>query len=65
MPLYKVQELFGQEGLVQRLSPPTVRIMAYGDHKVKVIGSIVLYMYMSEMSDRIIWQVTDTTESQS
>ena len=61
MPLYKVQELFGQERLVQRLSPPTVRIKAYGDQEVKVIGSITLYMYTSEKTDRIIWQVTKTT----
>ena len=25
------------------------------------MGSIVLYMYMSEKTDRVIWQVTDTT----
>ena len=31
MLLYKVKELFGQEWIVQRLSPPTVRIKAYGD----------------------------------
>ena len=60
IPLYKIQELFGQELLVQRLSPPTVRIKAYSDQEVKVIGSIVLYMYMSEKTDRVIWQVTDT-----
>ena len=60
MPLYKVQELFGQEWLVQRLPPATVRIKAYGDQEVKVMGSIVLYMYMSEKTDRVIWQVTDT-----
>ena len=59
MPLYKVQELFGQEWLVQRLSPPTVSIKVYGDQEVKVIGSIVLYMYMREKTDRVIWQVTD------
>ena len=59
MPLYKVHELFGQERLVQSLSPPTVRIKAYRDQDVKVIGSIVLYMYMSEKTDRVIWQVTD------
>ena len=26
-----------------------------------MIGSIVLYMYMSKKTDRVIWQVTDTT----
>ena len=26
-----------------------------------VIGSIVLYMYTSEKTDRVIWQVTNTT----
>ena len=31
MPLCKVQGLFGQEWLVHRLSPPTVRIKAYSD----------------------------------
>ena len=61
MPLYKVQELFGQEGLAQRLSPPIVRIKAYGDQEVKVIGSIFLYMYTSKKTDRVIWQVTKTT----
>ena len=40
--------------------PPTVRIKAYSNQKVKVIGSVVLYMYMSEKTDRVIWQVTDT-----
>ena len=40
--------------------PPTVRIKAYSDQEVKVIGSIVLYMYMNEKTDRVIWQVTDT-----
>ena len=29
--------------------------------KQLVIGSIVLYMYMSEKTDKVIWQVTDTT----
>ena len=48
MLLYKVKELFGQEWLVQRLSPPTVRIKAYGDQDVKVLGSIVLYMHTKE-----------------
>ena len=42
MLLYKVKELFGQEWLVQRLSPSTVRIKAYSDQEVKVLGSIVL-----------------------
>ena len=46
---------------MQRLSPPTVTIKAYGDQEVKVIGSIVLYMYMSEKTDKVIWQVIDTT----
>ena len=53
MLLYKVNELFGQEWLVQRLSPPTVRIKAYGDQEVKVIGSIVLYMYTNEKTDSL------------
>ena len=44
MPLYKVHELLGQERLVQRLSPTTVRIKVYRDQEVKVIGFIVLYM---------------------
>ena len=35
--------------------------MAYSDQEVKVIGSIVLYMFMSEKTERVIWQVTDTT----
>ena len=48
---------------MHRLSPPTVRIKAYGDQEVIVIGSIVLYMYTSEKTDRAIWQVTDTTEA--
>ena len=61
MPLFKVQELFGQEWLAQRLSPPTVRIKAYSDQEVKVIGSIFLYMYTSEKTDRVTWQVTNTT----
>ena len=61
MPLYKVEELFGQEWLVQRLSPPTVRIKAYGNQEVKVLGSIVLYMHTKEKTDRVTWQVTDTT----
>ena len=46
---------------MQRLSPPTVRNKAYGDQEVKVIGSIVLYIYTSEKTDRVTWQVTDTT----
>ena len=46
---------------LQRLSPPTVSIKPYGNQEVKVIGSIVLYMYTSEKTDRVIWQVTDTT----
>ena len=61
MPLYKVQELFGQERLVHRLSPPTFRIKAYGNQEVKVVGSITLYMYTSEKTDRVIWQITKTT----
>ena len=61
MPLYKVNELFGQEWLVHRLSPPTVRIKAYGDQEVKVLGSIVLYMHTSEKTNRVTWQVTNTT----
>ena len=56
MPLYKVKELFGQEWLVQRLSPPTVRIKAYGDQEVKVLGSITLY--------RVTWQVKTQLASQ-
>ena len=60
MPLYKVQELFGQECLVQKLSPPTVRIKAYSNQEANVMGSIVLYMYTSEKTDRVIWQVTNT-----
>ena len=61
MLLYKVKELFGQEWLVQRLFPPTVRIKAYGDQEVKVLGSIVLYMHTKEKTDRVTWQDTDTT----
>ena len=61
IPLYKVHELFGQERLLQRLSPPTVRIKAYSDQEVSVVGSIVLYMCTSEKTCRVIWQVTDTT----
>ena len=45
---------------MQRLLPPTVRIKAYGDQEVKVMGLIVLYLYMSEKTDRVIWQVTNT-----
>ena len=37
-----------------------VRIKAYGNKEVKVIGSIVLYMCTSEKTDRVIWQITDT-----
>ena len=43
-----------------RLSPPTVRIKAYGDQEVRVLGSIVLYMHTNKKADRVIWQVTDT-----
>ena len=39
----------------------TVRIKAYGVQEVKVIGSIVLYMYTSEKTDRVTWQVMNTT----
>ena len=39
----------------------TVRIKAHGNQEVKVIGSIVLYMYTSEKTDRVTWQVTNTT----
>ena len=60
-----MQELFGQEGIVQRLSPRTVRIKAYSDQEVKVVGSIVLYMYTSEKTDRVTWQVTNMTGSPS
>ena len=42
-------------------STTTVKIKAYSDQEIKVIGSIVLYMYMSEKTDKVIWQVTDTT----
>ena len=38
-----------------------MRIKAYGDQEVKVIGSTVLYMYTKKKTDRVIWQVTDTT----
>ena len=31
------------------------------NRKLKVIGSIVLYMYTSEKTDRVTWQVTNTT----
>ena len=61
MLLYKVKGLFGQEWLVQRLSPPTVRIKAYNDQEAKVLGSIVLYIHTKEKTDRVTWQVTDTT----
>ena len=40
--------------------PPTVRIKAYGDQEVRVLGSIVLYMHTNEKADKVIWQVTDT-----
>ena len=33
---------------------------AYDGQAVNGIGSIVLYMYMSEKTDKVIWQVTDT-----
>ena len=46
---------------MQRLSPATVRIMAYGDQEVKVLRSIVLNMHTKEKTDRVTWQVTDTT----
>ena len=46
---------------MSRLSPPTVRIKAYGDQEVRVLGSIVLYIHTNEKADRVIWQVTDTT----
>ena len=38
-----------------------IRIKAYGDQEVKVIASITLYMYTSEKTDRVIWQVTNMT----
>ena len=34
----------------------------YSDQEIKVIGSIVLYMYTHEKTDKVIWQVTDTTK---
>ena len=46
---------------MQRISTPTVRIKVYGDQKVTVIGSIVLYMYTSEKTDGVTWQVTHPT----
>ena len=46
---------------MQRLSPPTLRIKAYGDQEVKVLGYIVLYMHASEKTDRVTWQVMNTT----
>ena len=61
MPLYKVNELFGQEWLVQWLSPPTLWIKAYSDQEVKVLGPIVLYMHTSKKTDRVMWQVKNTT----
>ena len=45
---------------MQRLSPPTLRIKAYGDQEVKVLGSIVLYMHTSEKTDRVTWQKMNT-----
>ena len=45
---------------MRRLSPPTVRIKAYGDQEVRMLGSIVLYMHTNEKADRVIWQFTDT-----
>ena len=35
--------------------------MVNGDQEVKVIGSTVLYIYLSGKTDRVIWQVTGTT----
>ena len=32
-----------------------------GDQEVRVLGSIVLYMHTNKKTDRVIWQVTDTT----
>ena len=46
---------------MQRLSPPTLRIKAYSDQEVKVLRSMVLYMHTSEKTDRVTWQVTNTT----
>ena len=46
---------------MRRLSPPTVRIKAYGDQEVTVLGSIVLHMHTNKKAERVIWQVTDTT----
>ena len=46
---------------MQRLSPPTLRIKAYSDQEVKVLGSMVLYMHTSEKTNRVTWQVTNTT----
>ena len=46
---------------MQRLSPPTIRIKAYEDQEVRVLGSLVLHMHTNEKADRVIWQVTDTT----
>ena len=45
---------------MHRLIPPTVKLKAYSNQEVKVIGSIFLYMYTSEKTDRVIWQVTNT-----
>ena len=36
-------------------------LKTYGDQEVKVIGLIILYMYTTEKTDRVIWQVTKTT----
>ena len=38
-----------------------LRIKAYGDQEVKVLGSMVLYMHTSEKTERVTWQVTNTT----
>ena len=43
------------------LSPPTVRIKAYSDQEVEVLGSIVLYMHTKGKTDRVTWQVTYIT----
>ena len=50
-----------QNATASRLSTPTLRVKAHSDQEVKVMGSIVLYMYANENTDRVIWQVTDTT----
>ena len=46
---------------MRRLSPPTIRIKAYGDQEVRVLGSIVLHVHTNEKADRVIWQVMDTS----